>query len=175
MKNISRRTSILGLAAASGLIGAGYSWYRSALVKPTDVTLDKLWSAEFELPKGGVFKFQSLVGKPLVLNFWATWCPPCVEELPLLERFYQQNIPKRWQVIGLAVDNAKSVNLFLDKLPLSFPTPLAGLEGIDLSRTLGNLGGGLPFTVVIDSAGQAAVRHMGKLSAQQVNNFLDIR
>jgi thiol-disulfide isomerase/thioredoxin len=175
MKYISRRTSILSLATASGLVGVGYSWYQHRLGKPADQVLETLWNLEFELPRGNTLKFKTLVGAPIVLNFWATWCPPCVEELPLLERFYQQNISKRWQVIGLAVDNTRAVNQFLNKMPVSFPTPLAGLEGIELSHSLGNLSGGLPFTVVFNSAGEIVVRHMGKLNSQQLDGFSLIR
>lgn len=175
MKHISRRASILSLATVSGLIGAGYSWYSYGPGKPVDQSLETLWNLEFELPTGGALKLKTLMGKPIVLNFWATWCPPCVEELPLLERFYQQNVAKKWQVIGLAVDNAKAVNQFLNKMPISFLTPLAGLEGIELSRSLGNLSGGLPFTVVFNAAGEIVARHMGKLNSQQLDGFSTIR
>jgi hypothetical protein len=73
------------------------------------------------------------------------------------------------------VDNVKAVNQFLSKMPLSFPTPIAGMAGLELTRTLGNVSGGLPFTVVFDAAGEVAVRHMGKLSAAQLEGFLAIR
>lgn len=174
MKTISRRASIAGLAAVSGLAGIGYSCYQYRLVQPSDAGLTALWDLELEQPLGGTLKLKSFRGKPLVLNFWATWCPPCVAELPLLERFYQQNAAKGWQVVGLAVDNTKSVTQFLSKIPLSFPTPLAGFEGTELSRSLGNVSGGLPFTVVFNSIGEVALRHMGQLSAEQLTSFLAI-
>ncbi len=107
----------------------------------------------------------------MVLNFWATWCPPCIEELPLLDSFQRENAANGWQVVGIAADNAKAVKQFLAKTPLSFPSPLAGLAGVDLSRSLGNLGGGLPFTVVVNRKGDVALRHMGKLSAPQIAAF----
>ncbi len=166
---------MVGLAAMAGLAGAGLAWWQYRLADPADDALAALWLLELELPQGGTLKLKKFQGKPIVLNFWATWCPPCVEELPLLERFYQQNASKNWQVVGLAIDNAKAVNQFLNKMPLTFPVPLAGLAGTELSRTLGNVSGGLPFTVVFNSAGQVALRHMGKLSAEQVDGFTSIR
>lgn len=174
--NSSRRNTILGAAAvAAGVAGAGLAWWNSRLVEPADDAMATLWQLDLELPHGGTLALKSLRGKPLVVNFWATWCPPCIEELPLLERFYIENRSKSWQVVGLAVDNAKAVKQFLGKMPLSFPTPLTGWAGTELSRSLGNLSGGLPFTVVLTAAGEVALRHIGKLSAAQVKGFAALR
>ncbi len=169
-----RKWLYLGAAGCAALAGAGAALWRYRLAEPQDGALAALWALEAELPGGGMFKMGRLRGKPLVVNFWATWCPPCVEEMPLLDAFYRQNAAKGWQMIGLAVDNAAAVQRFLGKTPVSFTTPLAGLAGIELSRTLGNLSGGLPFTVVLNSQGQIALRHMGKLSAEQIADFAKI-
>jgi thiol-disulfide isomerase/thioredoxin len=138
-------------------------------------TLQTLWALQLETPQGSSLKMASFQGKPLVVNFWATWCPPCVEELPLLDSFYRENAAKSWQVVGLAVDQLKPVQQFLLKMPLSFPLALAGLAGIDVSRSLGNVSGGLPFTIVLNSQAEVALRHMGRLSEAQVAAFAQIR
>jgi thiol-disulfide isomerase/thioredoxin len=169
-----RHLLLAGVAGLSAIAGAGWATWRYRLREPEDGALAALWALEAELPSGGVYKLSRLRGKPLVVNFWATWCPPCVEEMPLLDVFYQQNAAKGWQMVGLAADNANAVNKFLGKMPMSFPTPLAGLAGIELSRTLGNITGALPFTVVINSQGDIALRHMGKLSADQIADFKKI-
>jgi thiol-disulfide isomerase/thioredoxin len=171
-----KRRKLLFAACAGGaaLAGAGLALWRYRLAEPENSALAALWALEFELPSGGVYKLSKLRGKPLVVNFWATWCPPCVEEMPLLDAFYRQNAAKGWQMVGLAADNANAVTKFLSKAPVQFPTPLAGLAGIELSRTLGNLTGALPFTVVINSQGDMALRHMGKLTEQQIADFLKI-
>jgi thiol-disulfide isomerase/thioredoxin len=171
----TRRKALVAGAALTGVaVGVGLAMWKYRLAKPEDGALASLWGLELELPSGGVYKLAKLRGRPLVVNFWATWCPPCVEEMPLLDAFYRQHAAKGWQMVGLAADNANAVNKFLGKTPVSFPTPLAGLAGIELSRTLGNLSGGLPFTVVLGSQGDIALRHMGKLSDEQIADFIKI-
>ena len=111
-------------------------------------------------------------GKVTVVNFWATWCPPCVEELPLLDRFFQENATKGWQVVGLAIDQPSAVRAFLQKLPVRFPVGLAGLDGTDLGKSLGNLSGALPFSVVFGRAGTIVQRRLGKVTSADLAQWL---
>ena len=106
----------------------------------------------------------ALRGRPLLVNFWATWCPPCVEELPLLSNFFQQSSTKGWQVLGIAVDQPDAVKRFLARSPVSFAVAMAGMAGLELSKSLGNLSGGLPFTVVLTADGEVAHRKMGQVT-----------
>ena len=163
-----RRRALLGtVAAAAGLAGVGLAWWRHE--PEASAQTDPLWAMRFEAPAGApAVEMAKLRGQPLLLNFWATWCPPCVEELPLLDGFFKQNKAKGWQVIGLAIDQPTAVKAFLDRLPLSFPIGLAGLDGTALGRSLGNLAGGLPFTVVFDRQGQVVQRKMGRVSPQDL-------
>jgi thiol-disulfide isomerase/thioredoxin len=169
-----RRSLIYALAAGAAVAGVFVSKKHPGVGSSESDPLKALWELNLDLPDGKTLKLQNLRGKPLVLNFWATWCPPCVEELPLFERFYRQNVIKSWQVVAIAADSAKAVNGFLVKMPLSFPTPLAGMAGIELSKTLGNLSGGLPFTVVVNAAGAIVKRHMGKLDAAQIEQIMTL-
>jgi peroxiredoxin len=91
-----------------------------------------------------------------------------VEELPLINRFFQENRSRGWQVVGLAIDKKSAVVPFLQKSPLDFPVALAGLSGAELGRGLGNLTGALPFTVVIGSDGAILHRKMGRVSPEDL-------
>jgi thiol-disulfide isomerase/thioredoxin len=157
-----RRAWLTGAVAAGAVAaGAGLAWWRT---RPGDAAVDSLWSLSFQTPQGSALPLAPMRGRPLLVNFWATWCPPCVEEMPLLDSFFRQQASKGWQVVGLAVDQPSAVRTWLHRSPVSFPIGLAGLEGTELAKSLGNLSGGLPFTVVVGREGQVLQRRMGRVT-----------
>jgi thiol-disulfide isomerase/thioredoxin len=109
------------------------------------------------------------------VNFWATWCPPCIEELPLLDAFFRENLSNGWQVVGIAVDKPAAVREFLARQPLSFPSVMAGFAGSELSKSLGNINGGLPFTVTMGRDGNVTNRKLGKVSVTDLSSWGELK
>jgi thiol-disulfide isomerase/thioredoxin len=161
-----------GVAAAAAAAGLGGAWWKERGSGASGETLDAaFWTQSFERPEGGDLVLSSLRGKPLLLNFWATWCPPCVEEMPMIDAFFRQNGSNGWQVVGLAIDQPSAVRKFLQRTPVTYPTGLAGLQGTELVKNLGNTGGGLPFTLVLNASGSVAARKMGKLETTDLDTW----
>ena len=168
-----RRRALLygGVAAAAASGGLGWAWWHEKQATAWAAQTGGVWDLRFPQPGGGELVMQSLRGRPLVLNFWATWCPPCVKEMPDLDRFQRQFAAKGWQVVGLAIDAPTPVRDFLARTPVGYPIGLAGLDGTGLSRRLGNEAGALPFTAVFNAAGVVVHRKLGEASLQQMQQW----
>ena len=177
---MDRRNLLYSSAAATaGLAGVGVAWlkYEPQKLTPvqTNAAQDALWALNFDTPDGQPQPMRNFRGKPLLLNFWATWCPPCVEELPLLDTFYQEHKAKGWQVLGLAVDQPSAVRKWLQAKSLSFAVGMAGLNGTELSKSLGNLAGSLPFTAVFGASGTLLHRKTGKVSKEDLAQWAQLK
>ena len=167
------------LMVAAGLVGAaggvGLALWRYEVREASPGAVEALWGLSFQTPQGQALAMASLKGRPLLLNFWATWCPPCVEEFPLLDAFYRQQQANGWQVLGLAIDQPSAVRTFLARTPVSFPIGLAGLEGTELAKSLGNTAGGLPFTVIVGADGGIRERRMGRVAQADLQQWASHR
>lgn len=164
-----RAWMVRAAGAAAAVAGAGgYLWRERAAASER---FDPLWGLRFPQPAGGELVMAERRGRPLLLNFWATWCPPCVKEMPELDRFARAFGPAGWQVVGLAVDGPTPVREFLQRVPVGFSIGLAGFEGTDLSRQLGNAQGALPFTALFDSRGRIVQRKLGETSFDELQRW----
>jgi thiol-disulfide isomerase/thioredoxin len=172
-----QRRALIAAAGLAALGGAGFAWWRSNRTEsnPPSEPMEGFWSMHWLSPQGSPIKMDAFKGRPILVNFWATWCPPCVDELPLINAFYRQNVANGWQVLGLAVDKASAVQTFLKTTPLDFPVAMAGLPGTELSRSLGNLSGALPFSVAIGSEGLVRQRKMGRLTPEDLALWVQLK
>lgn len=171
-----RRRWLLG-AMASGvavLAGVGLSWWHRAAGRVAD-PVPGFWAQQWQSPDDAPLAMRAFQGRPVLINFWATWCPPCVDELPMLDRFHAEQGPGGVQVLGLAIDRKEAVLPFLRRMPLRFPVAMAGLSGADLGRALGNVAGGLPFSVLIASDGTVAHRKMGRVTEEDLRAWAAVK
>ncbi len=175
MKNtfsLKRRHLLSGLIGLSGG-AAGLSFFVAHEKRQTEQTRRDatLWNFEFLSPEGQMVALSRFKGRPLLLNFWATWCPPCLEEMPLLNRFQNQQGPQGWQVLGLAIDSASPVKAYLKQNPVQFDIAIAGFGGLDLAFELGNPQRQLPFSVFFNQEGVVIHRQLGLLTANDLDKL----
>ena len=111
-------------------------------------------------------KPQSLAqwkGKPLLVNFWAPWCGPCVKEMPELSSLAGELKDKNINVLGIGIDTPTNIAEFTGKYKIAYPIYIGGMDATDMSRALGNKNGGLPYTVLIGADGKVVKTYLGTL------------
>jgi thiol-disulfide isomerase/thioredoxin len=175
---MKRRQLLLtgGVAAAAVAGGAAWRWRAERASQPGDgpegADLPAFWQHSVEGMDGQPLPLRSLLGQPLLVNFWATWCPPCIREMPIIDRFHREFGAARgnqaWRVLGLAIDRREPVADFLARQPVGYLIAMAGLEGTEWSRALGNERGGLPFSVAFDARGRIRHRKLGEISEAEL-------
>ncbi|GIZ50991.1 TlpA family protein disulfide reductase [Noviherbaspirillum aridicola] len=110
--------------------------------------------------------------RPLVVNFWATWCAPCVDEMPELSALQQEVGGRGIQILGIGIDSPSNIAEFGTKYKISYPLYAGGMSGTELSRRFGNQAGGLPYTVLIDRQGQVKKTYIGRLKMDELKTDL---
>jgi thiol-disulfide isomerase/thioredoxin len=168
---VGRRRLLVAAGVAALAAGAGVALWRQRVVPLASAELSGLWALQSDRPDGGRLDMAAFRGRPLLVNFWAPWCPPCVEELPMLDAFQRQHAGAGWQVVGLAVDKPVAVQNFLARRPLGFPVGILGLAGLDVVKAMGNTSGGLPFTLVLDAGGNVRERKMGQITPEDLQRW----
>ena len=157
------------LAAAVVALAAGIWFGRSALVDKSVEGQPATALLGVSLPDAAG-KDQPLAqwkGKVMVVNFWATWCAPCREEMPMFMKV-QREQAQGVQFVGIAVDNVDKVRQYAEELKLNYPTLIGGFGAMELSKSLGNTVMALPFTIIVDRAGRVAHTQLGPLKEDQL-------
>jgi thiol-disulfide isomerase/thioredoxin len=122
---------------------------------------DLLWSLTLPSPQGVPIAMAQWRGRPLVVNFWATWCAPCIKEMPDLDRL-QREYPGI-QVVGIGIDSGANIRRFQQKVPVAYPLLVLEASGTDTLRQLGNRSAGLPYTVVLNAQGRITHTTLGPI------------
>lgn len=157
------------VALVFGILGSLYSAWRSTPATPDSPIVANLLAEK--MPDAAHQRAQSLSayqGRILVLNFWATWCAPCVDEMPELEQLQQDYADRNVQILGISMDTADNVQAFAEKYHISYPLLLAGMKGSNLARQFDNQTGGLPFTVLITPSGAIQKTYLGRLKIDEL-------
>lgn len=114
-------------------------------------------------------------GQLVVVNFWATWCAPCVEEMPALQSIHDEYAPRGVAVVGIGIDSPTAMRGFRDQHRLTLPLYAAGAGGSELGRALGNRSGALPYTVLVDAQGRIVQARLGQIRELELRSWLNAR
>ena len=172
---MNRRQWIMigGISLLALLAGVFSSQWISQTGLASDPSIKAFFANPWQTPDGKPANSENWRGKVLVLNFWASWCPPCVEEMPALDRIAQEYASKNVLIVGIGIDSPSNIREFLQKTLVSYPIVLGGIEGSNLSKQMGNTQGALPYTVVINPKGKSIYTKLGKISEEELKKAIN--
>lgn len=133
-----------------------------------DSVLNDFLSTQWKNPQGESIDTKSWKNKTLVINFWGSWCPPCVEEMPMLGKVSEELKPQNVTFVGIGIDSPSNIREFLLKTPVPYHIAIGGMEGSSWAKRLGNETGGLPFTVIITPQGELIFKKLGKIEEKDI-------
>src|SRR5450830_2184033 len=158
------------VAALSAGIGMYVSHKKTEPQTPEAMAVSNLFAQTMPDTTGKLQPLAQWKGKPLIINFWATWCAPCVEEMPELAALQAEVAPV--QIIGIGVDSQENIAQFAEKFHIYYPLYVAGTGATDLLRQFGNQAGGLPFTVLVGLDGNLKKVYLGRLNFDELRRDL---
>jgi len=161
-----REALILGGAGAVALAAGALV---GALLNQSASGAGKLLSASFSDLSGRVRRLSEWQGRVTLFNFWATWCAPCRDEMPLLDAAASRF---GLTVVGIGIDSSDKIREFADKIGVRYEILVASPAAVPLMKDLGNSAGGLPFSLVLDRAGRIAARKLGPLDRAELEGIV---
>ena len=166
---------MLGGVVAALFAGAGflsYQWRMGDMPADAVAAGRTLMAAKLMGIDDRVQPFEQWRGKVLVVNFWATWCAPCREEIPAFIKFQDRYRKDGVQFVGVAIDQKQRVEPYAKEMGINYPVLVGGLETMEFARQLGNQRGVLPFTLVVDRAGKVSTAEIGILRPDKLESLL---
>ena len=158
--------------AAAGFLFYQWQWPRDdASPNPAEAGRMVL-AAKLMGVDGTLQPFEQWRGKVLVVNFWATWCAPCREEIPGFIQFQERFGARGVQFVGIAIDQKERVAPYAKEMGMNYPVLVGGLETLEFARLLGNRRSVLPFTLVLDRAGRVKTAEVGILRPEKLETLL---
>lgn len=157
-----------GLAAAAGVAFGLYSVGTAA----PPVNGAALFSQSFSDSEGKAVSLTPLKGKIVVVNFWAPWCAPCVEEMPRLSKLAAEYKSHNVEFLGIGIDSAHNIADFQKKVQVTYPLVVGGAQGSDLVREFGDNAGALPYTFILDGSGNVRESKLGQITEKELRAWL---
>ncbi|MGD2140835.1 MAG: TlpA disulfide reductase family protein [Burkholderiales bacterium] len=167
-----KRPAQILLFAIVVVVAAVGGFLLSGPPRPGQIDADRLLAASLPDLSGTPQTIGNWKGKVLVVNFWATWCPPCLEEIPIFVRLQRQMGEQGLQFVGIAVDKHDKVAAFVRENGVNYPVMIGQLDAIELAESAGNTSGGLPYTLVFDREGRIVSRHAGAMTEQELKPII---
>lgn len=161
---------LAGLLALTAGLYAGYRLLQTGATEDAGSTV--LLSTEFADLNGQPVTLKRWAGQRLVVNFWATWCAPCREEMPLFNAMHAAHAADGVQFIGIAIDTPEAVTRFAQQLDIDYPLVVGGAAGLELVRRLGNAAGALPYTVLVEPDGRISRTRLGQIHEPELRQWL---
>lgn len=159
--------AMLALAA-----GGWLALTRYAPAPPAAPLPEAFWTLSFPDPDGRPQALRQWRGQIVVLNFWASWCSPCREEMPEFADLRAKYRANGVEFVGIAIDNPGRVTMYLKDFPVNYPVLIGEGAAANLAERLGNASGALPYTIVIDRDGRVTLSHLGRLPREALDTAL---
>jgi thiol-disulfide isomerase/thioredoxin len=185
--NLLRRIRLTAFILVAVLAG----FYASVLLRTApepdsaaalEVTDGEIVEAALTLPEfiladmtGKMRSIEEFTGQPLLINFWATWCVPCLREMPMFESVWQErNADHSLQIVGIAIDRSEDVGLYLDKTSVSYPILIGQSDAMEAAGRVGPDFAGLPFTIFVSADRQILLSHSGELLREPFDEIISV-
>jgi thiol-disulfide isomerase/thioredoxin len=169
---VLRAAVIVTLALAAAGAGVYLGGQRSSAVIADPKAAAQLMSLTLQDSDGRAQSLSQWRDRVLVVNFWATWCPPCLEEIPAFSRLSTKHAGKGVQFVGIGIDSQDNVRRFASELPVPYPLLVGNMDTMRTATALGNTVQGLPFTVVLDRRGAPREVKTGILPEAKLDQIL---
>jgi len=161
------------LAGLALLLGLSASIYVNSSRNTEVVSGVELTAIDLPSVDGSEVDINALQGKLVLVNFWATWCPPCLEEIPVFLALRKKYAATGFEVLGVSIDSVSKVLQYRQTLKINYPLLDGEKTGMTLMRSLGNNIGGLPYSVMFDRDGKAVAVKSGAYQEQELIDLIE--
>ena len=175
-----RYTAIIGIFVIAGFLAGQYFWSPQdappATPRPASSTSmpDVLPDIQLADLQGNIHSLREWSEGPLLINFWATWCAPCLREMPLLETVWLARQETGLAIVGVAIDRTEAVSPYVEKTGVTYPILTGQSDAMKAAEAFGPEFAGLPYSVLVASGGRVLGTYSGELHPEHLNRVLDL-